>query len=149
MYNAEKHACSNLPRIYGFIDKSVFAIVLQTCNNIDIPPRPRRKEAIIMFIDKFFSGMLHIIFKPFVNSRIPEMKPVQNVEGICSKLKICCKLFDNICNNWLACIIEIITENSTTNPPIKRIVFIELEMLFPMIPPKFERLILSFVLDHV
>ena len=36
-----------------------------------------------------------------------------------------------------------ITENSTTNPPINKIVFIELEILFPIIPPKLDKEILS------
>ena len=40
-----------------------------------MPPRPRRKEAIIIFMEIFFSGILQIIFSPLVNSIIPEIKP--------------------------------------------------------------------------
>ena len=39
---------------------------------------------------------------------------------------------------------EIITENNTTNPPINKVILIEFEILVPMIPPKFEKEILSF-----
>ena len=43
--------------------------------------------------------------------------------------------------------IEITTENNTTNPPINKIVLIEFEMLFPIIPPKLDSVRLS--LDEV
>ena len=34
--------------IYIFIDKSVIATILETCNNIDIPPNPSKKAEIII-----------------------------------------------------------------------------------------------------
>lgn len=36
--------CKNFPITYFFIDKSVFATILETCNNIDIPPNPSKKQ---------------------------------------------------------------------------------------------------------
>ena len=48
VHKAEMQACKSLPNMYGLIDKSVFAIVLQTWSKTDRPPRPRRKEAKIM-----------------------------------------------------------------------------------------------------
>ena len=50
-------------------------------------------------------------------------------------------------NKWLVFKIEITTENNTTNPPINKIVLIEFEMLFPIIPPKLDSVRLS--LDEV
>ena len=81
-------ACSNFPKIYGLIDKSVFEIVLQTCSKTEMPPNPRRKEAIIILIESFFSGILQTIFKPLVSSKIPAIKPVEKLSGICNKLNI-------------------------------------------------------------
>ena len=143
VYKAEMQACNNFPNIYGFIDKSVFAIVLQTWSKTDNPPRPRRKEDRIMLYDRCFSGRLQIIFKPFVNSKMPEMKPVVNFSGICRKLNIGLNKFVRTFKSWLFCRIEIITENKTTNPPINKIVLMEFVMLFPITPPKFDREILS------
>ena len=75
VYNAEKQACKIFPKIYGVIDKSVLEIQLQTWSKTEMPPRPRRKEAIIIFIEIFFSGILQIIFSPLVNYIIPDIKP--------------------------------------------------------------------------
>ena len=96
-----------------------------------------------MLYDRCFSGRLQIIFKPFVNSKMPEMKPVENFSGICKKLNIGLNKFVRTFKSWLFCRIEIITENKTTNPPINKIVLIEFVILFPIIPPKFDREILS------
>ena len=44
MRRADISPCNNLPYIYGFIDKSVFETMLNTCKNIDNPPKPRKRE---------------------------------------------------------------------------------------------------------
>ena len=48
VYKAEMQACNSFPNTYGFIDKSVLAIVLQTWSKTDNPPSPKRKEANII-----------------------------------------------------------------------------------------------------
>ena len=51
-----------------------------------MPPNPKRKDAIIILIDNFLAGILQIIFRPLVNSKIPENKPLLNSGGIFNKL---------------------------------------------------------------
>ena len=56
--------------------------------------------------------------------------------------------FKNLLKKSKVCVlfkIDIITEKITTNPPINNIVLIELEILFPIIPPKSDNLIILFV----
>lgn len=84
--------------MYGLIDKSVFEIVLQTCSKIENPPNPKRKEAKIILIEIDFSGILQIIFKPLVSSKIPETKPLQKSVGIWNKQKTGSKQFDSVSN---------------------------------------------------
>ena len=74
-------------------------------------------------------GMLHIIFSPLVNSKIPETMPLLKFVDILKKSDKGFKQLDKISNNWLVSKIEIITENNTTKPPIIKTVLIELEML--------------------
>ena len=125
------------------MDKSVLDIVLQTCSKTEIPPKPSIKDAIMILIDSFFSGILQITLKPLVSSIIPETNPNINVFGICNKSNKGSIKLHNTLNKLLVCRIEIITENRTTNPPINKIVLIEFVMLFPIIAPKFDKLILS------
>ena len=91
--------------------------------------------------------MLHIIFNPFVSSKIPEIKPKQNSFGICKTLKIGSIISESKNKTLLFFKIEIITEKSTINPPINKIVLIELVILFPIIPPKFDNDISSILLE--
>ena len=100
-------------------------------------------------MDNFFSGMLHIILSPFVNSKIPEIKPEENFSGICKKWKMGFKQLVKMSINWLVCNIEIITENKTTKPPIIRIVEIADWMLVPSISPKFETVIFWSLLSYL
>ena len=77
------------------------------------PPNPNKKDAIIILIDNFFDGILHTIFNPLVNSKIPEIIPLPNSVGIFNKLNIGFIELDKTSNNWLVCKIEIITENNS------------------------------------
>ena len=122
------------------------AIVLQTWSKIEIPPKPNKNEANIIFMDNFFVGILQILFNPLVNSKIPEIKLFPNSAGTFNKLNKGTMQVDKISKNWLVCMIDIITENSTTKPPIDKIILIELEILFPIIPPKLDQEILSLEL---
>lgn len=90
---------------------------------------------------------MQIIFNPFVNSIIPEIKPDENEVGIFNKLKIGLIKLHKILSKLLVFIIFKITEKSTTNPPISRIVFIEFVILFPIIPPKLDNVISFILLD--
>ena len=60
--------------------------MLQTCSKIDIPPKPRRNDAIIILIDNFFIRILQILFKPLVTSKIPSIMALLKLAGIFSKL---------------------------------------------------------------
>ena len=53
----------------------------------------------MILIDNFFSGILQIILSPLVNSKIPEINPVENFPGICNKLKIGFKQFAKTSSN--------------------------------------------------
>ena len=61
--------CKSFPIIYGFIDIFSFDVILITCNRIDIPPKPNKKEAIIMLILENLNK--ERLFSPLVNSTIP------------------------------------------------------------------------------
>lgn len=64
--------CKNFPIIYGFIEISDFDMILKTCNNTLNPPKPSSNEQIIILVEIFFVTILQTIFKPFVNSIIPD-----------------------------------------------------------------------------
>lgn len=83
------------------------------------------------------------MLRPLVNSKIPEIKPVVNFSGIFKNLNIGFNKFVNASSKLLFFKIEIRTENRTTKPPINKIVFIELVILLPIIPPRFDKETLS------
>ena len=94
-----------LPIIYGFIDKSVFEIILHTCRRTDIPPKLKKKAVMISFIliDIYVSEVISFI--PEVVSSIPRKMYSKNL-----LLK---KIIDIIFDS---CSIEIINENNRINP---------------------------------
>ena len=47
VYKVASVPCNNLPKIYGFIEISDLEIILNTCNIIEIPPKPNKKAQII------------------------------------------------------------------------------------------------------
>ena len=63
--------CNNLPKIYGFIEISDLEIILNTCNIIEIPPKPSKKAQIIILIARFLLATQETAVIPFVNSKIP------------------------------------------------------------------------------
>ena len=87
---------------------------------------------------------MQTIFNPFVSSNIPDINPAANSDGILKNIKIGSIKSEKADKRCVVCNIDNITENSTTNPPINKMVLIELVMLLPIIPPKLEILI-SFV----
>ena len=62
--------------------------MLKTCSNIEIPPNPSKKEAIIIFREIFFICIPEIIFIPFVISRKPVKMPCIKLVSIFNKLNI-------------------------------------------------------------
>ena len=97
-------------------------IILKTCNIIEIPPKPSKKEVKIIFIDIFLICILEIKLIPFVISKKPVNSPQINDWSIFKKLK----RGENI-KIAIFCIpllfkIDIILEKITTNPPIIKIV---------------------------
>lgn len=93
-----------------------------------------------MLIENFFRGIAEIAKIPLVISTIPKKKLSTSSEGIC---KIFSKGF-NISMKLLCFNIEIITEKITINPPIFKIVEIELVILLLIISPKLDRQTLLF-----
>ena len=94
-----------LPIIYGFIDKSVFEIILHTCRRTDIPPKLKKNVVMVSFIliDMYVSEVISFI--PAVVSSIPRKMYSKNL-----LLK---KIIDIIFDS---CSIEIINENNRINP---------------------------------
>ena len=94
-----------LPIIYGFIDKSVFEIILNTCRRTDIPPKLKKNVVMVSFIliDMYVSEVISFI--PAVVSSIPRKMYSKNL-----LLK---KIIDIIFDS---CSIEIINENNRINP---------------------------------
>ena len=72
--------------MYGLIDKSDFETKLKTCKKTEIPPKPKRKDVRIIFIDICFSLIFAIKFIPFVISNIPVKSELAILEGILKKL---------------------------------------------------------------
>ena len=93
-----------------------------------------------MLIENFFRGIAEIAKIPLVISTIPKKKLSTSSEGTC---KIFSKGF-NISMKLLCFNIEIITEKITINPPIFKIVEIELVILLLIISPKLDRQTLLF-----
>ena len=141
MYNAAITPCNNLPKMYGFIDKSVFETILNTCKNIDIPPIPSKKEVNIIFNEIAFICIFEINDIPFVISKKPVRIGATKVVGIFKRLKQGDIIIVSIFKNLLALNIDIITEKSTTKPPIIIIVKIALYIEFDNISPKLEKFI--------
>ena len=114
--------------------------MLQTWSKIEIPPQPSKKAVIIILIETFFRGIAEIAKIPLVISTIPKKKLSTSSEGTC---KIFSKGF-NISMKLLCFNIEIITEKITINPPIFKIVEMELAILLLMTSPKLDKQTLFF-----
>ena len=129
VYNAAKHACNIFPIMYGFIEILFLDVILSTWSNTDKPPNPSKNAQITILIEMFLFGIEHTLLTPFVSSIIPEKILSQNSEGNPKKVKIGEKIVVKISKKWVLSSIELITENSTTKPPIITIVFIEFLLL--------------------
>ena len=148
VYSAAKAPCKSLPYMYGLIDKSVLEVILQTCNKIDIPPKPSKNALKIMLIESFFDAIQDIELIPFVISKKPLIRGAIKSELIPTKLKNGAVKLDTALRIPLDFRIDIILENITTKPPINKIVEILLVILSDIISPKFEKeaTLLAFVL---
>lgn len=123
--------------MYGFMEILFLEVILSTCNKIDNPPKPSKNAHIIMLIEIILLGKEHTLLTPFVNSIIPEKMLSQKVLGRPIKLNIGEKIAVKISKKCVLSSMELITENSTTNPPIITMVLIEFLMLLPSTSPKF------------
>ena len=142
MRRADISPCNNLPYIYGFIDKSVFETMLNTCKNIDNPPKPSKRDVSMILIDSSFMDIDAINDIPFVISKRPFINGAIKKVGILMSLKIGENINVKRFNNLLDLSIEIITENNTTNPPIIIILDIEEETELDRTSPIFDTFIL-------
>lgn len=122
--------------MYGFIDISEVLVMLNTWSKIEKPPKPSRNAQVIMLIEISLNWIFEINATPFVNSIIPEKNPLANDEGKLSDFSSGEVNISKISNILVLFIIDIITLNSITKPPIIRIVFIELIILLCKIAPK-------------
>ena len=100
-----------------------------------MPPQPSKNEESIILIEIFLKRIEEIAKIPFVISTIPKIKLSAISVGICKKLRAgCSKKIKLLCFN-----IETITEKTTINPPIVKIVEIELVILFPITSPRLDK----------
>ena len=113
--------------------------MLSTCKSTEIPPKPRRNAVKIKLIESFLQGIPEITFIPFVISKKPLTIGEIKLVSIFKMLNKGDKQVESICNIPLAFKIEITHENTTTKPPIRRIVEILLVILFAKISPRFEK----------
>lgn len=120
----------NLPKIYGFIDISEVDVILKTCKSIEIPPNPSKKLHTIIFIDIDFIGIFEARDTPFVSSTMPEKIAFPNESGMFNTERIGLIKNDKNLKAPILLRIDIITLNSTTNPPIITTVLIEDIILF-------------------
>ena len=123
-----------MPIIYGFIDRLFFDAILKICKNIEKPANPSKNADIIICVDILLVCNNETEFTPLVSSNIPVITLFPSSVGTWKQDKefaiksIIFKLFN----------IEMIIENNTIKPPIKRIVEIALEILLLKIVPKSE-----------
>ena len=118
---------------------SVWEVILNTCNPIDIPPKPNRKEQRMVVIETFFVIILHTCFTPLVSSNIPVIKGLPKQESIPNQENTGARMIWIPSNKWVLLQIEIMTENKTMNPPIITTVWILSVMVLDKIVPKLEK----------
>lgn len=96
--------------------------MLKTCNKTESPPNPNKIAVTIILKEIFFNFIIEIILIPFVISNKPVKIDAIKLDGIPKKLKMGSNKMQTKFVIPLIFKIEITTENSTTNPPIIRIV---------------------------
>lgn len=121
------------------MDKSVLEVILKTCKNTDIPPKPSRKAVNIRLIEIFLQTMEDITLIPFVISKKPVNRPWAKFISIFKLLKIGLTILVKILKIPPVFNIEITLENITTNPPIRKIVEILLLILSAKISPRLDK----------
>ena len=119
-------------------------MILKTCSNTDIPPKPSKKAVNIILIEIFLQAILEIELIPFVISKNPEINGAAKEKSIFRVSKIGAINKANIFKIPLAFKIDITLEKITTNPPINNIVEILLIILSDKIEPRLEKVIFSF-----
>lgn len=122
--------------IYGFIEISDVEVIDKTCSKMDIPPKPRRKAQIVIFIDILLIGILDIIDTPLVSSTIPDKVPFINSVGIWRIENIGDTNVPNILRIFELFNIDIMTLKSITKPPIITTVLTDDIILLCKILPK-------------
>ena len=101
----------------------------------EIPPNPRIKLDKIIFCARDFTCNELESFNPLVTSKNPDKMAFTTFSGIPKFMK-------KFAMKWKICDslqMEIITENSTINPPIVNIKLIEFLMDSPKISPRLEK----------
>lgn len=122
------------------MERSDFEIMLKTCNNTEIPPKPSINAHNTIFTEMLFVAIDVISEIPFVSSIIPDIIGLANEKPRLSNFKIGYNMYDTISNILLLFKIDIITENITTKPPIIIIVLLDSKMASERIEPKFLKL---------
>ena len=107
-----------------------------TCKRIEIPPKPNKKEVNIIFIESFLQAILEIEAIPFVISINPLMRGIQKEVSILINSKTGVINIEVLFRIPLDFKIEIILENNTINPPIRKIVEVALVILSAITSPR-------------
>ena len=139
--------CIIFPYKYGFIDRSVLEVMLNTCRKTEIPPKPSKKAVKITFKLIALICIEAICLMPFVISSSPVSNGIQKEELILKSFKIGLKNNDNKLNMPLLFKIDIKLEKITMKPPIISIVFVLLVILSANIFPRLDTVTCS--LDDV
>ena len=113
--------------------------MLRTCKATEIPPNPSKNAQIIILVEMFLLAISAISQTPFVSSISPVIIPFRYLLEILKTLDSGEIRLTNKFNIPLLFNIEITTEKSTTNPPIRNIVLIEFIMELARISPKFDK----------
>ena len=111
--------------------------MLRICRLTEIPPNPIKKAQTIILLKIDWLEIKAILDTPCVSSIIPAIIPFEKDNGIFKKLRIGASIFEDKLSILLLSNIEIITENKTINPPIKRTVFIAFIIDLDKTSPKF------------
>ena len=74
--------------MYGLIEMLFFDVMLNTCSNMEKPPKPSKNAQIIMLVEIALLGIAQTLLTPFVSSMMPENMLSQKLLESPKRLKI-------------------------------------------------------------
>lgn len=123
--------------------------MLKTCSKTEIPPKPSKKEVMIILIESFLQAILDILLIPLVISKNPVTRGEMKLESMFNALKMGEILNVIRFNSPHVFNIEIILEKIATKPPISNIVDILLVILSARTSPRLEKVTKVFLFVYM